>query len=297
VAKKSQTYIMTRKVIASVAVGPHKELLELSFGKLSHYANLYGYEISICDESLDPTRPASWTKILHILNLMPDFDEILWIDSDAIIIDASKDIADEVYQETDIAWVHHSYGGEVHPNAGVMFIRSNSATLQLFEAVNMQTDLTDHPWWDQAAIMRVMGLESKVWPFDLKGPFDHILIKDQMLSTEWNSIRQDPSEKPRIRHFAGEKFWIRKLLTAEYSHPYGSSGQILEELISGPGNIANSHAENQELVSQNQELASENQQLKIQISQVHSSRIWKIIGPYRGISRCISRVFEMRRSK
>jgi hypothetical protein len=297
---------MTRKVIASVALGPHKELLGLSFGKLSHYANLYGYEISICDESLDPTRPAAWTKILHILNLMPDFDEILWIDSDAIIIDASKDIASEVYQETDIAWVYHSYGGQTHPNAGVMFIRSNLATLQLFEAANMQTDLTDHPWWDQAAIMRVMGLESEVLPFDLKGPFDKIVIKDQMLSTEWNSIRQDPSEKPRIRHFAGEKFWIRKLLTAEYSHPFGSSGQILEELISGQGNIANSQTENQELVSQNQELVSQNQelvsqnqelvsqnqelvsqnqQLKIQISQVHSSRIWKIIGPYRRISR------------
>jgi len=288
---------MTRKVIATVALGPHKELLGLSFGKLSHYANLYGYEISICDESLDPNRPAAWTKILHILNLMPEYDEILWIDSDAIIIDASRDIAGEVYQETDLAWVYHSYGDQVHPNTGVMFIRSNLATFQLFEAANMQTDLTDHPWWDQAAIMRVMGLESKEWPFDLKGPFDQIVIKDQILSTEWNSIRQDPSEKPRIRHFAGEKFWIRKLLTAEYSHPFGSSGQILEELINGQVNIANSQVEPQELASQNQELASQNQELKIQISQVYSSRIPQIIASYRRISRCISGVFEMRRSK
>ena len=276
---------MTRKVIASVAIGSHKELLDLSIGKLNNYADLYGYEISICFESLDSSRPAAWNKILHILNLMPEFDEILWIDADAIIVDTSKDISEEVSKETDLAWVYHSYGDQSHPNTGVMFIRSNLKTVNLFELANLQTDLTNHPWWDQAAIMRLMGLESIDWPFELKESQVKIEINEQKLSTEWNSIRQAPAEKPRIRHFAGENFWIRKLFVAEYSQPFGSSTQVLEELLARIQEGEIFIAQHQDLVAQHQDLVAQHQEQKIQLAKIYSSRIWKVLRHLKKTSR------------
>jgi hypothetical protein len=80
-------------VIASVAIGTHEELFKFTSENLNVFAAKYGYEVSVITRSLDLARPPAWSKIIHILELMKSYDEILWIDSDAIIIDSTKDIA------------------------------------------------------------------------------------------------------------------------------------------------------------------------------------------------------------
>ena len=222
---------MIRRVIASVAIGPHCELLELSMGKLKEFADKHKYEISICTTSLDESRPPPWTKILHILNLMKIYDEILWIDSDAIIVDSSEDITSSIALDSELSWVLHEYDNELHPNSGVMYIRVNSNTQKLFQTANMQTDLAEHPWWDQAALMRVLDLESLTWPIGKGSVTEKIDIKIQKLANDWNSIRRDPASKPRIRHFAGEHFWFRKLSMAKYANPYGYSQIVLSFML------------------------------------------------------------------
>ena len=179
-----------RRIIATVAVGEHEELLQLALHRIQNFANKYDYEISVCRKKLD-TRPTTWTKILHILKLMEDFDEILWIDSDTVILSDVSDIAEEIHADTDLAWVWHTYDNQTHPNSGVMYIKVNERSRQLFITANQQEDLTNHPWSDQAALMRVLGIDSTVWPI---GPGDIIEILElglQKLPNKWNSIRQD----------------------------------------------------------------------------------------------------------
>jgi hypothetical protein len=257
-----------RKAIATVALGAHVEFLELSFENLKLYAEKHGYELEICRENLDPNRPECWTKTLFILRLMNDYDEIFWIDSDAIIVDSTTDIRDELLPETELAWVYHAYDNQSHPNAGIMYIKVNSETKDFFQTVNAQEDLYFHPWWDQAAMMRVLGQDSVVHPIGSGNIVHPFKIQEQRISNEWNSIRQDAAPHVRIRHLAGDSTLIRKLFLSEYANPRGKS---LEQLNLSLLAISDSE----------REIGL----LKIQLDAMVNSRTWKTFSFWRRIRR------------
>ena len=205
---------------------------------------------------------------------MKNFDEILWIDSDAIIVDTSLDIISEINPDTELAWVYHEYENQTHPNSGVMYIRVTINGLKLFRLANELIDLIDHPWWDQAALMRILGLESQVWPIGIGTVNETIHIKEQKLSVDWNSIRLDPSRKPRIRHFAGEQFWVRKLFMADCANPEGEAPAILQSMLSQHFPIEDDKERVRQLMLANEELRLFNQQ-------IINSRLWTLFIVFR----------------
>jgi hypothetical protein len=271
---------MKKRVIATVSVGLHKELFFLAQSNLEQYAKLHNYEISNCRNTLDSSRPIAWTKILHILQLMENYEEIFWIDADAIILDGTVDVSTVVKRDSDLAWVYHENLNQSHPNAGVMFIRVNTATRRLFELANQQRDLDNHPWWDQAALMRALGIESSFLPVGNLKHAKPVQIVEQRLSKEWNSIRQFTAYQPRIRHFAGDPFWLRELLMAEYANPTDGTSDKLDLII----NRINENLllreslreENESLREENESLREENESLRQANMAVLNSRIWKL---------------------
>jgi len=278
---------MTKRVIATASIGQHEELFSLAQLNLEMYADLHGYTISNCRYSLDTTRPPAWTKITHILDLMKNYDEILWIDADAIIVNGVVDISSIVDDKSDLSWVYHEYDNQSHPNSGVMFIRVNTATRRLFELANHQRDLDHHPWWDQAALMRVLGIESNIQPVGKLINSEPIRVTEQRLAKDWNSIRQDSAQQPRIRHFAGDPFWFRKLLMAEYANPNSRDKDCLSEIITSVNeNIVSCESlrqeneslrqENESLRQENESLRQENESLRQEKMEVLNSRTWKL---------------------
>jgi len=295
---------MTRRVLASAAIGRYEELLNIAFFNIKEFADKYGYEISICRKNLDLSRPPAWTKILHILDLMQEFDEILWIDSDAIIVDSSNDITSEIDVDTELAWVEHKYDDQISPNSGVMYIRVNANTKKLFKFAYDQTDLIEHPWWDQAALMRLLKIHSKFVPLNPGKIVNDLEVMVQKISGEWNSIRQASTPNPKIRHFAGESFSVRKLFMAEYANPRGSAGEILEKMINlgiTPEHTLETmyslHEQHRQLEEQHRQLEEQHRQLEEQYRQIEEqhrlldvkfravidSNIWKIFTFWRWI--------------
>ena len=219
------------RAIATIAIGSHQDLLNLSIGNFLKFAEIHDYQPEICYQSLDAAKPPAWTKLLFILNLMEKYDEIFWVDSDAIILDTSVDVLDEIDPSSEMAWVYHEYENQRHPNSGVMYIRVNESTRNLFSEASLQYDLEKHPWWDQAALMRVMGIHTEDSEIKSGTNRNTIKIKEQELSLSWNSIRQNSASRPHIRHFAGEPFWIRKFLMAEYVNPGLNASAVLQDMI------------------------------------------------------------------
>ena len=271
---------MNKRVIATVSIGPHNELFSLAQPNLEQYAKLHNYEISNCRNTLDASRPVAWTKILHILQLMEIYEEIFWIDADAIILDSTVDISTVVKDDSDLAWVYHENQNQSHPNAGVMFIRVNTATRKLFELANQQRDLDNHPWWDQAALMRALGIESSFLPVGNLKHSKPVQIVEQRLAIEWNSIRQFTAQEPRIRHFAGDPFWLRELLMAEYSNPTGDTSVKLDLIVN---RINENLLLNESLHRENESLHRENESLHRANMAVLSSRIWRLFAFWRFI--------------
>lgn len=310
-----------RKVIATLAAGPHQAYLDMTRSRLIEYGNKHNYDIEFFNDVLTTDRPPAWSKILIIQKMLEIYEIVLWIDSDAVIIDPSTDIFDEFEADkTELALVEHSYGGEAHANTGVMVIKRTENILQFLDLVWNQVDLIDHPWWEQAAILRCLGIDSKVWPIGKGDIHSRIAIDVKFLDKKWNAIRQDfPHENVKIRHFAGEAHGIRKFLISSLTLDNVTSQQEFQEglnqtdaLIAERDRVIaelestkfshqkisimnfelNLQLSNQgdHIASQEWELArlvAERNSLRMDLIELRKSLSWKVTKPLRQVARLI----------
>jgi hypothetical protein len=114
------------------------------------YCQRHGYTY-LCRHDPDPLRPPHWGKIQWLLEYLPAYDWICWLDADTLIerpetrlesfIEAAgeKDIA--IAFDRDV-WVF---------NTGVFLVRHNPWVLDFLQRVWNREDLIFANWFDQAA--------------------------------------------------------------------------------------------------------------------------------------------------
>jgi len=186
-----------------MGVGPHAELLELTGPTFAEYAALHGYELHLLGNTPAQDRPPSWGKVVILQRLLSAYDEVLWVDADAVIVDCRRDISDDLHPQDLMGLAAHvtPEGDDPIPNAGVWFLRRDPAIVELLEGVWSAETFIDHKWWENAAVLTLLGyrLEPRV-ALDQPAP---LWFRTRLLSNEWNSIAADPSPTPRIVHFPG----------------------------------------------------------------------------------------------
>ena len=207
---------VNRKVLVTLAAGKYLQLLEMSRTTFMDYAQKWDYDYVEVTESWDTSRPAAWTKLLVIQDLLTKYDFVFFVDSDALILRDDIDI--EVIASADFTWPVGPVNGKICPNSGVMAIRSTEISKKLFDLAYSQIDLIYNAWWEQAALMRVLQYEDprddqKHWSeFHL----EKLQIGVKELDSSWNSTIQEFASNPIIRHFAGDPFPLKILFMAEY---------------------------------------------------------------------------------
>lgn len=191
-----------RKVICAVGAGPHSELLALSSRTFRIYADRHGYDVELREELLAPDRPASWSKVLLVQELLESYDVVFCIDADAAIVDPSRDIVDDLRDDALIGLVAHEYDGQRIPNCGVWVLRRDRRTRRFLQRVWRQTQYLDHKWWENAAVLDLLGyrLEPSVELVRRRRMLDRVQFLDQA----WNSIAMHESPHPWVRHYPGE---------------------------------------------------------------------------------------------
>ncbi len=167
------------------------------------FAERHGYELHLFDADPAQDRPTSWRKVRLFQDLLGSYDEVLWIDADAVIVDDTLDIADALRPDHLMGLAAHvtPEGEDPIPNCGVWLIRKDATVTEFLDAVWDSTQFIDHKWWENAAVLTLLGFElqpkvrlvrpTPMWP------------RVRLLSTAWNSVPADPSPAPRIVHFAG----------------------------------------------------------------------------------------------
>lgn len=164
------------------------------------YAKRHGFAVSWAD--LHGPRPPSWQKIIGLLSKLEQHDDVLWIDADVVIEDASRNILDDVSAD---AWQavceHHTECGTV-PNCGVWLVRQPMMPM-LREAWDCSRHIT-HPWWEQAAMLEQMGYSVNGCHASLGKP-TQLHARTAWLSSEWNDHPADSrrSEHVLFRHVTG----------------------------------------------------------------------------------------------
>lgn len=201
-----------RKVIVSLGSGPQARILRLASRSFRRYAARHGYELALRTETLDPTRPAPWSKVVLLRQLAQTHDLLLWLDADLVIVDCSLDIASELEEGRFLYMVEHQTKEGRMPNSGVMLLRGGADTLAFLDEVYAQDDLVNHRWWENAAICRLLGY--RLDPIAPGSPTPLLTEHTKFISPRWNSIPDAPAAKPRIRHYPGYSLKVRAAFMA-----------------------------------------------------------------------------------
>jgi hypothetical protein len=198
---------MPAKILATLGLGRHEELLTITRPTFERYAARHGYEIRIPQQDPAPERRhKQWSKVALINQLLPTCDMLLWIDCDAAILDCSLDIAGILHRRCFLGLVEHRYDGQRVPNTGVMIVRSGRRSRRFFAEMWDHTQYLETRWHDNAGALEMLGYEfdPEASPMycqpKVSTPW---LRRTQFLDTEWNSIPKDMSEAPRILHVTG----------------------------------------------------------------------------------------------
>jgi hypothetical protein len=173
-----------KRALVTFAVATHEPLLEYALPAMERYADWHGYDLITTPPRM-LLRPPSWHKITAVLTALDTHDEVLWVDADVLILDDTVDLADEV---DDQAWQaitrHHTREGEV-PSVGVWYVRQPMRPW--LERAWTLTKYLHHRWWEQAAMLQLLGYRADPPPCRLSQPTE-LYANTFWLGEEWNQL-------------------------------------------------------------------------------------------------------------
>ena len=220
--------------LLTFATGKYNSLLKLSSPLMKIYAELWGFSYFELKESLDLKRPISWSKLLAIENLLQKYEVVIYLDVDVMILKMDENILEDFDKRYDFAWRVSSISGKLSPNAGVMLFRSSVATKSLLRCAYEQTDLIYDGWWEQAALIRVLGYsDPRPSSVEKLANAPLVTVRERKLMPKWNSVALEAgSGQANFRHFAGEPFSVRRLMMIEYLLYHHSANSKVKKMIS-----------------------------------------------------------------
>jgi hypothetical protein len=209
------------RVITSLGAGPHEPLLRLACRTIGPYARRHGYDLELHTQPTDRTRPAPWSKIRILRELVERYDLVVWLDADLVIVDARVDLASELTEGRFLYLVEHSHNGWHMPNTGVMLLRSGTDAAKFLDDVWALDRYTHHQWWENAAVCELLG-----YRLDPPGPVRKtpLLERTKFMSPRWNWIVDAPVRRARIRHFPGYSLRTRTALMIGATLEAGARG-------------------------------------------------------------------------
>jgi hypothetical protein len=193
-----------RRVLVSLATGDHRLLMAQGAPSLQAYGRRHGWDVLLSSETLDVRRPPSWFKVRLVQELLQTYEHVFWIDADAIVDDLDRNVLAEIDPSKDIWFASHPQGHDADAsvlNAGVFLARSTPWTMSLLDAVWRADSYLDHNWWENAALLDLLGYSLEA-PYEQRErtPWNHGI---GALPLDWNSVPgycEGPS--PALNHYA-----------------------------------------------------------------------------------------------
>lgn len=186
------------RAICSMATGDaYRALLARSAVSYERYARRWGWDLVLSTEDLAEGRPASWSKIPLLRSLMDEYEWLLWLDADVVIVDFEADISKEIRSDYNLYLTEHCWHGQYTANAGVMLMRCSDWARSFLDEVWARACYTEHPWWENAAILDMLGYGLQ--PARLVRPTSW-LQRTRFLDIRWNSVELDRADPPAFVH-------------------------------------------------------------------------------------------------
>lgn len=169
---------------------------------LEKYAKTFGYHCEVSNRANLTGRHPSWMRILIIKDLFNrGYDYVMWVDSDALFVNFSNDIKNEIEEKKYLYLVAHNINGENTPNLGVFLIKNCKWSIDLLDKMWSLEKYINHKWWENAAFLKILGMNRLLEEGDdqINEP---IFSRVKYLDLGWNSLPGIiASETPIINHY------------------------------------------------------------------------------------------------
>jgi hypothetical protein len=189
-----------RKGLVTLASGDFDELLGVTLPSMRRYADRHGYQVRV-NRAARADRPPPWTKVRLLQHALANFDLVLWVDADAVIVDGRHDIASCLLAGDFQAIVCNTTREGQVPNTGVWLLRRSALALDFLRRVWRCEQFVHHKWWENAAVAHLLGYE--VGPPCALHAATRYARATTWLPCKWNSVLDDAAPDPYIVHFAG----------------------------------------------------------------------------------------------
>ena len=152
--------------LLTLAIGEDfRKSLKKALDSKNTYCIKHGYEYILGGENFwDRERPIPWSKIPFLLDVMKksvDGELIFMSDADVYITNMDTKIEESIApllsEGKDLLMTIDSCG---HINDGNILIRNSPWSRDFWSRVYEQTDLLYHPWWENAAVIKLIELNS-----------------------------------------------------------------------------------------------------------------------------------------
>jgi hypothetical protein len=178
-----------------------RQVLDVALESFRPYAERHEYDLIVGSGESDG-RPPSWAKVLLLRRLLDSYDEVLWLDSDMVVVDGAIDIATVVPEEAFQAMVcFREHDGGIMPNSGMWFLRACPTTREFLGALWACENHDGNGLWENLAVLELLGYTT-TRPFQFLQPTTWT-SGTHMLPGEWNHPMVDARSAPgaRILHF------------------------------------------------------------------------------------------------
>lgn len=228
------------RAIVTYAEGAHEELLDAALPSYRTFAERHHYDLCVTrNRKFD--MPAAWNKIPLLIDALGRYDEVVWFDCDLIVVDPSLDFPD-MADGTLHAMVRHFEDNSEVPNSGVWRLRRSAGDLSGRSLLNRILSLEvfhSHGWWEQAALMTLMGYtvppEGSHFPdTKCRNVYKTKWYKScQFMRLCWNSQPNYRAESPRIVHCSypnmTERLEVMRALARDPNYNYPRYDKPAEE--------------------------------------------------------------------
>lgn len=178
---------MSAAVITGWAGVAFAELAAHTLPLMQKYAIRHGHKYTAFN--LEGERAPSWHKIDCIFRALQSHELVVWLDADVVVLDGSRWVGDELPADKWHGLVEHQTECGDVPNCGVWVLRQKM--LPVMEHVWSMTHRMDHPWWEQAAVLELLGYHVPDGPMAARERHTDLYDRTHWLSAEWNDHPQD----------------------------------------------------------------------------------------------------------
>ena len=194
---------------------PFRDIGDYAAMTMRLYGRRHGYSVYV-DNDAKCDRHPSWHRIKSIPKLFDrGYEYVLWMDADALFMRFDRDIAEVITGQHDLYLAQHDDASQPSkvPNMGVMLLRNSAWSLSLLDRLWAMEQYADHVWWDNAAMIKLLGYHSLLGDGPDEPAADmlpHVQFIDYNI---WNFIPSicPADADPVIRHYAGFSAEARRL--------------------------------------------------------------------------------------